>query len=71
MKQLDTATNKDVSLPAGIDGAAHDRQAMEALNHLSDAEKVKVLDYLADLMNLSTNNNGPKHKVLAESVGIH
>lgn len=48
--------------PAGID-----QQAVNALNHLSDDEKLKVLDYLKVLMSLSNDQHGSKQKILAES----
>lgn len=57
------ATAQDNNIrPAGID-----QQAVNALNHLSDDEKLKVLDYLKALMSLSNDQHGSKQKILAES----
>lgn len=44
--------------------------AVAALNQLGDAEKAQVLDYLKTLLQVAPNN-GPEHKILAESLGVH
>ena len=48
-------------LPADIG-----QQAMSALSHLSDDEKLKVLDYLKALLVVDHKDHGSKPKILAE-----
>ena len=52
-------------LPADIN-----QQAVNALNHLSDDEKVRVLDYLKALMGFDHKEHGSKSKILAEGVRV-